>query len=141
MIIYGVGSGIWISSANGWYQSQNAPAWQPPDWVFGGIWPYNFIVLGIAAVLIGQRLGKSQTITWLVCFALSVSFALAWAYLFYQPHKLVAAAISLALAAILTLPLVYLTFGASRLVGFALIPYQIWMVLATSLSVGYAILN
>lgn len=141
VIIYAAGSGIWVSSANSWYQSQNAPSWQPPDWVFGVIWPYNFIVLGIAAVLIGQRLSKGQTITWLAFFALSIAFALAWAYLFYQPHELVAAAICLALAALLTLPVVVMAFSASRAVGIALIPYQIWVTLATFLSIGYARLN
>jgi benzodiazapine receptor len=141
VIIYAVGSGFWVSSANSWYQALNSPVWQPPDWVFGIIWPYNFIVLGSAAVLVGQRLNHTRTLAWLTFLALSVLSALMWAYLFYQPHRLVGAAICLVLATLLTFPVVILAFNVSRIVGIALIPYQIWLTMATSLSVGYAILN
>ena len=47
VVIYAVGSGIWVSNSPGWYTSLNRPAWQPPDFVFGLIWPYNFIVIGL----------------------------------------------------------------------------------------------
>lgn len=141
VLIYAIGSGIWVSSANNWYQSLNSPSWQPPDWVFGVIWPYNFIVLGLAAFVVGQRLNKTQSNTWLAFLTLSVLSALTWAYLFYQPHNLKAAAIALVAAALLTIPLVLITFRASLAVGIALIPYQIWLVLAASLSIEYARLN
>ena len=141
VLIYAIGSGMWVSSANSWYQSLNSPSWQPPDWVFGVIWPYNFVALGIAAVLVGQRLNMVRTISWLAFFALSVISALTWAFLFYQPHNLKAAAISLVMAALLNIPVVLIAFKASRALGIALIPYQVWLVLATGLSIQYARLN
>jgi len=109
--------------------------------VFGVIWPYNFLALGLAAVLVGQRLSKVPTISWLAFFALSVLAALTWAFLFYQPHNLKAAAISLVLATLLNIPVVLIAFKASPAVGIALIPYQVWLVLAACLSIEYARLN
>jgi tryptophan-rich sensory protein len=141
ILIYAIGSGIWVSSANAWYRSLNSPSWQPPDWLFGVIWPCNFIVLGLTAFLVGQRLSKAPTITWLAFLALSVLSALTWAFLFYQPHNLKAAAISLVVAALLNVPVVFIAFNASIAVGIALIPYQVWLVLASGLSIGYARLN
>lgn len=141
VLIYAIGSGIWVSSANSWYHSLNSPSWQPPDWVFGVIWPYNFIALGLASVLVGQRLNKTLTITWLVVLAVSVVSALMWAFLFYQPHNLKAAAVSLVMAALLTIPVLLIAFMASPAVGIALIPYQVWLVLAAGLSLEYARLN
>lgn len=141
VLIYAIGSGIWVSSANSWYQSLNSPSWQPPDWVFGVIWPYNFVVLGLAAVLVGQRLDKTLAISWLAIFALSVISALTWAFLFYQPHNLRVAAISLVMAALLNIPVVLIAFKASPAIGIALIPYQVWLVLAAGLSIEYARLN
>ena len=47
IVVYALGSGYWVSSDSGWYRSLIQPSWQPPDWVFGLIWPYNFIMLGI----------------------------------------------------------------------------------------------
>ena len=76
VVFYAVGSGLWVNTGDNWYRSLNAPTWQPPNWVFGVIWPYNFIV-----------------------------------------------------------------FRTSLAMGFALLPYQIWVILAANLSAAYARLN
>lgn len=141
VFIYAIGSGIWVNSSPGWYASLNRPSWQPPSFIFGLIWPYNFVVLGIAAVRISNSLTKTQVTIWLVAFAISVAFALSWAYHFYVPHQLQIAAISLALTALFTLPITYLTFKASLAMGIALLPYQIWVAIAASLAWGYSIKN
>jgi tryptophan-rich sensory protein len=137
VFIYAFGSGIWTSSSPGWYASLNRPPWQPPDFVFGLIWPYNFIILGISAVRISNTLSRNEVVVWLSCFALSVIAALSWAYNFYVPHNLQFAAFSLGSTALLTLPLIILTFRASVALGFALLPYQIWVTVATTLAWGY----
>ena len=141
VLIYAFGSGIWVSNAPGWYTSLNRPPWQPPDFVFGLIWPYNFIMLGVAAFNVAQSLNRTQTIIWLSFFALSVVSALIWAYQFYVPHNLTFATIALGLAALLTIPVLYLTFKASLVIGVLLIPYQLWVVIATTLAWGYSTRN
>jgi len=141
VLIYAFGSGIWVSSSPGWYSSLVQPPWQPPDFIFGIIWPYNFIMLGIAAFNVAQSLTKIQTVTWLISFAASVAAALVWAYQFYVPHNLSIAATALGVAALLTLPVLYLTFKASLTIGLLLIPYQIWVTIATTLAWGYATRN
>ena len=119
VIVYAFGSGIWTSSSPGWYGTLNRPPWQPPDFVFGIIWPYNFIVLGIASYRISMALNRNETIVWLSCFALSVVAALSWAYNFYVPHNLQLAAFSLCATALLTLPMLFYTFRVSLLLGLA----------------------
>ena len=141
VLIYAFGSGIWVSSSPGWYSSLVQPPWQPPDFIFGIIWPYNFIMLGIAAFNVAQSLTKIQNVTWLIFFAASVAAALVWAYQFYVPHNLSIAALALGLAAILTIPVLYLTFKASILIGTLLVPYQIWVIIATTLAWGYSTRN
>ena len=141
VLIYAFGSGVWVSSSPGWYASLNRPPWQPPAFIFGLIWPYNFIMLGVAAFNVAQSLNRIQTISWLVLFALSITAALTWAYQFYVPHNLTFAAIALGVAALLTIPVLYLTFKASLLVGILLIPYQLWVVIATTLAWGYSTRN
>ena len=141
VLIYAFGSGVWVSSSPGWYASLNRPPWQPPAFIFGLIWPYNFIMLGVAAFNVAQSLNRIQTISWLVLFALSITAALTWAYQFYVPHNLTFAAIALGVAALLTIPVLYLTFTASLLVGILLIPYQLWVIIATTLAWGYSTRN
>ena len=141
VFVYIIGSGLWVNTGDNWYRTLNQPAWQPPDFIFGIIWPYNFMVLGIASYQVSLTLTKFENILWLVFFGLSVAAALTWAYQFYVPHNLTLAPIALTLCALLTLPVLYLTFKASILMGLLLVPYQIWVAIAASLAWGYSTRN
>jgi tryptophan-rich sensory protein len=109
--------------------------------VFGLIWPYNFVMIVVAGWAIAARESRTEHIVWIASLALSVVAALSWAYLFYVPHALYASGFALSVATLLTVPLVIITFRASMPLGFALLPYQVWLALATSLAFGYASRN
>ncbi len=141
VLVYVVGSGLWVNTGDGWYRSLNKPSWQPPDFIFGLIWPYNFIVLGIAAVVVSQRASKPVATTYLAFFAVSVVAALVWAYQFYRPHDLVAASIALTGTAVLTIPMLVILFTVSIPMAIAVIPYQVWVAVASTISWGYTRLN
>ncbi len=141
VLIYVVGSGLWVNTGDGWYRGLNQPSWQPPDFIFGIIWPYNFIVLGYAAVIVSNRLSTALVTTYLTVFAISVACALTWAYQFYRPHNLEAASTALTCVALLTIPLVVIASRASWPLALALLPYQLWVSIASYLSWTYARLN
>lgn len=141
VLAYAIGSGLWVNTGDNWYANLNKPSWQPPDFVFGIIWPYNFIVLGIAATVIGQRASKPAAFTYIAFFALSVIAALTWAYLFYNPHNLTGASIALTTTAILTIPMTYILFTISIPMAIAVMPYQVWVAIAAALSWGIRGLN
>jgi tryptophan-rich sensory protein len=141
VFVYVIGSGLWVNTGDNWYRSLNQPAWQPPDFIFGIIWPYNFIILGVAAVTIAQRASTTATVIYLGFFALSVICALTWAFQFYRPHNLQAASVALALTALFTIPMVVIAFRTSIPMGVALLPYQAWVAIAANLSYTYSKLN
>jgi tryptophan-rich sensory protein len=134
VLIYVIGSGLWVNTGDSWYANINKPSWQPPGAVFGIIWPYNFIVLGIAAVVIAQRASTTTAIIYISFFALSITAALSWAYLFYRPHNLTGAAIALTLTPLLTIPMTYILFTISMPMAIAVMPYQIWVAIAAVLN-------
>ena len=134
VLAYAIGSGLWVNTGDNWYANLNKPSWQPPDFVFGIIWPYNFIVLGIAATIIGQRASKPAALTYIAFFALSVIAALTWAYLFYNPHNLTGASLALTSTALLTIPMTYILFTISIPMAIAVMPYQIWVAIAAALN-------
>ena len=141
VVVYAVGAGRWVSSDPGWYRSLVRPSWQPPDVVFGLIWPYNFVMLAVAGWAVAGRESRSEHVVWLASLALSIAAALAWAWLFYVPHSLTVSGFALALATVLTVPLLVVAFRASLPLGVALLPYQVWLAVATSLAFGYATRN
>ena len=136
--VYIVGASRWVATDDGWYRSLTKPAWQPPDAIFGLIWPYNFIMLVAATWVVASSATRTAQTVWLGCLALSVAAALTWAWLFYVPHSLVASGFALVAATVLTLPLVIIAFRSSIPLGVAMLPYQLWLAIATSLAFGYA---
>ena len=136
--IYVIGSGRMVATDAQWYRSLPRPSWQPPSSVFGIIWPYNFAMLVTATWLVANRLSTGNQMIWLLSLALSVTAALTWAWLFYGPHLLLASGFALVLATVFTIPLLVIAFRVSPVLGFAFLPYQLWLAVATSLAFGYA---
>jgi len=141
VLLYVVGSGLWVNTGDSWYANLNKRSWQPPGFIFGLIWPYNFTVLGIAAVVVSQRASKPVVAIYLALFALSVASALVWAFQFYRPHNLVAASIALAVTVLLTVPMTITLFTVSMPVALAVMPYQVWVAVAATISWRYSQLN
>lgn len=139
--VYAIGSSWWVSSGDDWYQGLERPGWQPPDVVFGVIWPYNFVALVAAGVVVATSGTTTVRSVWLNGLAVSVTAALVWARLFYIDHALWAAAIALVASVVVTTAVVGAAFATRVWAGAILVPYQIWLALAASLSIGYTRLN
>lgn len=138
---YAALSGFWVSTGSSWYLALPRPAWQPPSAVFGIAWPYNFTVLTIVGVLLSLRLPTGPLVTYLVLFAVTIGFAVFWAWSFYVPHHLLIAALSLTACALLTIGLVIIAWRADWWLGALLVPYLAWLAVAASLSWGYWVLT
>ena len=85
---YAVLSGTWVGHEPGWYAALPRPRWQPPDWVFGIMWPLNFLALAIAGVAVVTSAARGTALAFLGVLAASIALALGWAYAFYVPHRL-----------------------------------------------------
>lgn len=136
--VYMFGSGRLVATDTQWYRTLTKPSWQPPGIVVGLIWPYNFALLIAATWVVASRLSSTHQLVWLICLTLSVAGALSWAWLFFNPHSLVASAVALVLASAFTIPLLVISFRVSLSLGVAFVPYQIWLAVATSIAFWYA---
>ena len=141
VVVYAAGSGWWVSSGDDWYQLIERPAWQPADAVFGLAWTYIVAALIAAGLAVALRGTGAARVVWIAGLALSVVAGLAWARLFYMDHALWASAVLLIVATLLTIPIVGAAFITRTWAGAILVPYQVWLGLAASLSIGYARLN
>jgi len=135
--VYAGFSARWTADGSRWYSSLPRPSWQPPDVVFGVIWPLNFVALVVSGVAVALQSQPGDSLRWLALLAASVALALGWAHEFYVPHRLGRAAWLLAGAAVLTWLLVVVTARAVPWAGWVLVPYALWLTVATSLAVGY----
>jgi translocator protein len=125
-IAYALLANAWTGHEPGWYASLNRPWFQPPDIVFGLMWPLNFSAVGIVGFILGRdHAGRAVVV--LAVYVVSVGAALTWAYLFYVPHRLETAAIALGCAAALTWMMTALTASTTIGLGAALVPYSLWL--------------
>jgi tryptophan-rich sensory protein len=141
VVVYAVGSGRWVTVGSSWYLSLEQPSWQPPPSVFGLAWTYNFVALSVVGVALAVIAPPGRAWAFLGSLAVTVALAILWAYLFYGSHALIAAALALTACAVLTLVPVALAFAQRWWLGAALIPYLLWLGIATSLAWGYAALE
>lgn len=139
VLVYAVAANAWNGRDPGWYDRLPKPSFQPPDVVFGVVWPLNFLLLLVVGVTVVRTADASQAWTATGVLAVSVGLALAWAWLFYvPPHRLAAAAVALAGAAVLTWALVVLVARIEVWGGLLLVPYSAWLSVATALALAYA---
>jgi len=137
VVLYAALAVRWTSAGSAWYRSLPRPSWQPPDLVFGVIWPLNFGALAVVGLVVAIECPPRDALRWLALFAASVALALGWAHAFYVRHDLGRAAVLLAGAAVLTWALMVLTHGLVSWAGWALVPYAAWLTVATGLAVAY----
>ncbi|MEI6497746.1 MAG: TspO/MBR family protein [Actinomycetota bacterium] len=141
VIGYAVGSRLLVTTGDVWYRSLERPPWQPPGVVIGIIWPYNFAALTAAGIAVALSGSPAARTVWLVGLALSIAASLAWARLFFTGHSLWPAAVALIAATVLTVPIVVAAWNTRTWAGAILLPYNVWVALAASVSVGYALRN
>lgn len=121
-----------------WYLNLNKAPWTPPGWVFGVAWTTIMICFSIylAKLFTSEKNKKTILIAFIIQFILNVS----WNFLFFNQHLVFIALIGILL---LTSLLFYFYFNLSKNIGkykFLLLPYMIWLCIATSLNL-YILLN
>ena len=121
-----------------WYTNLNQAPWTPPGIVFGIAWTFIMICFSIyLGHLFIKNYSSKLTIVFLIQFILNVS----WNYIFFNQHFVLFGLITLIL---LTLLLFYYFFKLSNKTGkykFLLVPYIIWLCIATSLNLYILIYN
>lgn len=130
----GLAIGSWLMN-NGpiteWYTNLNQAPWTPPGWVFGVAWTTIMIFFSVyLAKLFSTENTLKMKIVFIVQFILNVS----WNYIFFNKHLVLLGLVTIVL---LTSLLFIFFFKWSKKVNnfkYLLLPYIIWLCIATSLN-------
>ncbi len=137
----GLAIGSWLMN-NGpmtdWYTNLNQAPWTPPGWVFGVAWSTIMICFSIylGRLFLVENTSKNK-ITFLIQFMLNVS----WNFIFFNQHLVLLGLITITL---LTSLLFVYFFKLSNKVNnykYLLLPYAIWLCIATSLNLYILVHN
>ncbi|MGY0392683.1 TspO/MBR family protein [Bizionia sp. KMM 8389] len=132
--------GSWLmgdGASSAWYTNLNKAPWTPPGWVFGAAWTLIMICFSVYLSFLFKDYKSNYLIG---VFALQVALNVGWNFLFFNQQLVLPAFIVILL---LTGLICYLFFtyrmDAINLWRYLLIPYIVWLFVASSLN-GYILL-
>lgn len=131
--------GSWLMN-NGpvseWYVQLNKAPWTPEGWVFGVAWTSIMICFSIYLAYVFKN-NSSNSLKLL--FAIQVFLNVVWNYAFFNLHQV---GLGLLIIVLLTIVIFYFFFRFNiKPFKYLLLPYMVWLCLATSLNVYILLYN
>ena len=117
-----------------WYLQIQKPSWTPPGYLFGPVWSFLYLTMGIAAWLVWRRAGFSGASLALALFILQLILNGMWSWIFFgvQRPGLAFAEILVLWSMILVTTLAFWRVTATA--GMLFLPYLAWVSFAAILN-------
>ncbi|MDF3027289.1 MAG: TspO and like protein [Fluviicola sp.] len=115
-----------------WYLSLNKAPWTPPGWVFGAAWTTIMICFAVYMALATKgvkRVGVLMTL-----FILQWILNVTWNPVFFYSHEVLAGLIIISALTLLIAGLLFRYWSDLKWKSILILPYLIWLVIATSLN-------
>lgn len=136
LAIGGIFTGSGVSSD--WYQALNKAPWTPPGWIFGAAWTTIMVLFSIFLTLIWEHVENKKLLITLFTFQWVLNVG--WNPVFFYFHlPLIALFIIIGLLYIVAI--ITFRFHRSLSLSSLMLPYIIWLIIATSLNVYVILYN
>jgi translocator protein len=126
-----------------WYATLKKPFFNPPNWVFAPVWTILYIMMGIAAGRIWNKVDTDQQNVkkGMYFFIIQLVLNALWSYLFFGMHNLFLALVEILLLWLLIYETIIQFKKVDKLASKLLIPYLVWVSYATILTASIWYLN
>jgi tryptophan-rich sensory protein len=124
------------SSIKTWYPTIEKPIFNPPNWVFAPVWTMLFILMGIAAGLVWNKLESNKELVkkGLLFFTIQLLLNALWSYLFFGLNNVLLALIEIILLWLIIYETYHIFKQIDKKASYLLIPYLAWVGFATILT-------
>jgi benzodiazapine receptor len=119
------------------------PSFNPPNWIFAPVWSMLYIMMGVAAGLVWDRIDFEKEIVKkaLVLFAIQLGLNALWSYLFFGLMNPMLALIEIVVLWLMIYE-TYIQFAKiNKIAGYLFIPYLAWVSFAAVLNASIWWLN
>ena len=135
----GIGSfftGSGVSSE--WYISMNKAPWTPPGWVFGAAWTTIMVCFAVYMAFAYEIVQNRKALITLFCFQWVLNVL--WNPVFFYFHHVLAGLIIITALTLVVGIFLFRYGGALNAKSLLIVPYFLWLLIATSLN-GYIFFN
>ena len=138
----GIGSLFTFKAIPGWYARLKKPRYTPPNWAFGPMWTVLYILMGISVFLVWrQGLADSGVLLAFSLFWIQLAVNALWSIIFFGLKSKGGGLLVILALWLLILATLVASFRVSAWAGGLLIPYLLWVSIATYLNGGVWRLN
>lgn len=136
IMFLGLASGLVSGSGadNSWYVVLAKPAFNPPGWVFGAVWPVLYLLIGLAfSIVLNARRAKGRGLA-ITLFLVQFICNLFWSPLFFGAHEATLAFYLLPVILALSIVTSVLFARIRTVAGLLMLPYLAWLGFASVLA-------
>lgn len=133
--------GIYTASGvtSDWYNQLNKAPWTPPGWVFGAAWTLIMVCLAVYMAYLYNESSHQKVA--LLLYGVQLVLNVVWNPLFFRNHSTALALVVIVLLTCLVIGLFTLYFQTLGLKSFLIMPYVVWLLIATSLNAYIVVRN
>ncbi|MCX8202360.1 MAG: tryptophan-rich sensory protein [Candidatus Micrarchaeota archaeon] len=136
-----VGSYFTFPEIDSWYQLLAKPSFNPPNWIFGPVWSFLYLLIGISFYLIWKEKEISKNLSIYKYFFIQLVLNTSWSLVFFGLKNIFFALLLIIVLWFSILLTILSFYKVSRISAYLLIPYLIWVSFATILNYYVYILN
>jgi benzodiazapine receptor len=137
-----IGSLFTFKAVQRWYPGLKKPRFTPPNWLFGPVWTLLYILMAISVFFIWEKgLSANGVLIAFVLFWIQLALNALWSIIFFGMKAKGGGVIIIIVLWIMILATIIATFQVSNLAGVLLIPYIVWVSIASYLNIGVWRLN
>ncbi|MGB7969206.1 MAG: TspO/MBR family protein [Methanobacterium sp.] len=142
LIIGYLGSIVTLPQISTWYSTLSKPWWSPPNWLFGPIWTTLYVLMGIALFLVWREgIHRKDVRFAILIFGVQLVLSLIWSVVFFSLHALFGSFVIVMLLWLAILANIIAFLIISKWAGLLLVPYIIWVSIASYLNYSVYLLN
>lgn len=131
-----IGSLFTFSSIPTWYATLIKPVFSPPNWIFGPVWTFLYILMGISLYIVWQKKKKVPFIFWI-----QLILNAAWSIIFFGLRNPALALVDI-IALWIAIALTVKAFSKiNETAACLLVLYLFWVSFAILLNIAIVMLN
>jgi len=140
-LVAALGGIVTAPAVGSWYHELSKPEWTPPDWVFGPVWTALYAMMAVAASVVWVSRDCDDVCCPLSAFGVQLMLNLTWSICFFGLRNPLLGFLDISLLWLMVGVTMAEFFLVSRLAGWLMVPYFLWVTFAGALNAAIVVLG